>query len=548
MKISRRDLFRSTVAVGGAAALGGLGSLSADAVAGTGAVARVAARAGGGTTTRTVVLGKGTPVEGGWRPVIEKPGESYLVRGGLGAGAKKGRAGRRRPVLAFVQLSDVHVVDAQSPMRLEFADEYSSSAYRPQEVLSGHVADAMVRAINDIGYGPVTGRKLGFAIQTGDNADSRQHNEIRWNIDLLDGGTITIDSGDYSKYEGVMDQESASYKTMYWHPEGTPPGLEDDVPRADFGFPVIEGLLDAVRQPFEAEGLAMPWYTAMGNHDGLIQGNFVASPTLTATATGTVKKIDALNTRTVTADADRRIVDRTEWVQEHFTTTGTPVGHGFTQDNLDTDTAYYTFDRGIVRFVVMDTVNANGGDEGSLSQTQFAWIKKTIAASSRKLLIFCSHHPSWSMVNDRVSDIEPGARILGPTLVKELLKHDNVIAWVNGHTHSNNVLGHVRTDKKTKKAVGGFWEINTASHIDWPQQSRLIEITDNKDDTLSIFTTMVDHSGSLEFSGDLGDPQQLAGLSRLLTANDWQERDDHREGRRADRNVELIFRTPAFLR
>ena len=67
MQISRRDLFRSAAAVGGAAALGGLGGLSAEAVAGTGPAAR-AARA---TTTRTAVLLRGAPDPAtGWRPVV----------------------------------------------------------------------------------------------------------------------------------------------------------------------------------------------------------------------------------------------------------------------------------------------------------------------------------------------------------------------------------------------------------------------------------------------------------------------------------------------
>ncbi|MCW2844143.1 MAG: metallophosphoesterase, partial [Nocardioides sp.] len=95
---------------------------------------------------------------------------------------------------------------------------------------------------------------------------------------------------------------------------------------------------------------------------------------------------------------------------------------------------------------------------------------------------------------------------------------------------------------------GGFWEINTASHIDWPQQARLLEVTDNKDGTVSIFATMLDHGSPLGFDGNLDDPSQLAGLSRLLAANDWQEQDNNRRGRLVDRNVELIVRAPKFLR
>jgi metallophosphoesterase (TIGR03767 family) len=527
VQISRRDVLRSSAAVAGTAALGGVGGLSSAAVAGSAAVARA--------TTRGVVLGKGTPGTGGWRPVVRLPGEKHVVRTGLGAAARRGRAHRRKPLLAFAQLTDVHVVDAQSPMRLEFGEPQSSSAYRPQEMLSGHVADAMVREINAIGSGPITGRKIAFAIQTGDNSDTTQYNEIRWNIDVLDGGTVRVDSGDLTKYEGVMDQDPDFYDPqLFWHPDGTPAGLQDDVARAQYGFPTIPGLLDAARAPFEAAGLAMPWYAAMGNHDGLVQGNWPADANYRAKAIGTVKTTSK-GPRTVTADPDRRLLERSEWVEEHFTTTGTPVGHGFTAENRAKKTAYYTFDRGPVRFVVLDTVS-KFGDKGALDAMQFQWLKKVLDRSRRKLVVLASHHPLASFEDTGLAD----------RIARTLVNCDNVIAWVNGHTHTNHIWAHPRREKG--EVVGGFWEINTASHIDWPQQSRLLEIADNKDGTVSIFTTMVDHGGSLGFDGDLADPAQLAGLSRELAANDWQERDDNRRGTRSSRNTELVVKAPAFLR
>ncbi len=62
----------------------------------------------------------------------------------------------------------------------------------------------------------------------------------------------------------------------------------------------------------------------------------------------------------------------------------------------------------------------------------------------------------------------------------------NVIAYVAGHTHAN------RVDFYKGRKGRGFWQINTASHIDWPQQSRLIEVMDNRDGTLSLFGTVLD--------------------------------------------------------
>ena len=46
-------------------------------------------------------------------------------------------------------------------------------------------------------------------------------------------------------------------------------------------------------------------------------------------------------------------------------------------------TAYYTFDKGLCRFVVLDTVNPNGYADGSIDQAQFDWLKTTLAALRR---------------------------------------------------------------------------------------------------------------------------------------------------------------------
>lgn len=532
MDLTRRNLFRSAGAAAGVAALG---SLSAEAVAGS-AAARAAARLG--RTTLDTVIAKGKPNGKGWAPLVRTDGELHRVRAGLGVPAQGGRKGRRTPILAFAQLSDVHILDAQSPARLEGGEGVSSSAYRPQEVLTAHIAEAMVRQLNQVVAGPATGQPIALALQTGDNSDNGQYNEIRWNIDVLDGGEVTPDSGDPARYEGVMDLEPGFYDVMFWHPQGTPEGEIKDDPRRLYGFPVIPDLLDVCRQTFQAQGLAVPWITAMGNHDELAQGNFPHSDLWKNRAIGDQKNT-AKGIRTVTPDPDRRLLDRVEIVQEHFTTTGTPVGHGFTDENLSNATAYYTFDVGDVRFLVMDTVNANGGDDGSLDLDQFAWVHEQLMAATDKLVIAASHHPSWTMDN---AQGPAGTRVLGEAVVSEFLQHENLIAWVNGHTHSNRIEPHVR-----EGGVGGFWEINTASHIDWPQQSRIHELTDNEDGTLSIFTTMVDHGAPLKPGDQLSGPMKLAALGRLLAANDWQERDNNRRGKRTARNVELIVPAPAFL-
>jgi metallophosphoesterase (TIGR03767 family) len=573
MKFTRRTLFRSGAVAGGVSAAGALPAASGALAASLEPLAPSAVASPTAATLGTT-LGKGPAGAGGYRNVVTLAGEAHQLRTELGVQPEVGRESRRTPLIAFAQLSDVHVVDAQSPMRLEFSDRLDdsplpqtlfSSAYRSHEMLSGQIADAMVREINQIASGPVTGKPLALAIQTGDNSDNSQLNEVRWNVQLLDGGPVRVDSGNLNKYEGVADDNNAYYDPAYYHPHGTPASKTDDVYRKRYGFPVVPGLLDAARRPFEAEGLNMPWYSAFGNHDGLVQGNFPQNLQLSLISTGALKLmsmpaglspaelINSLQSgdilgilrslaltpavRLVTPDVSRKLLTRKQVVEQHFTG-GSPNGHGFTAENRSKGTAYYTFDQGLCRFIVLDTVNPNGYSDGSIDKAQLAWLETVLSQSAGRAVMVFSHHTSTTMQNTLWGiggDFEP--RINGHKVLERLLSHSEVVAWINGHTHRNQVTAHTRPEG------GGLWEINTASHIDWPQQSRLIEVTDNKDGTLSIFTTMVDHAGPASYS-TTGDSTELAALGRELAANDPQNRTDSGRGQVGDRNVELVVDAP----
>lgn len=184
MKATRRQVLRAGVAAVAVGAAGGL-----DAFPRRRADASPGPLAPRGTTLQQTLLRGPVVNDGGYRLIVTGPGEPHVVREDLGIRAQAGRADRRRGLLSFAQLTDIHVIDAQSPARVEFLDRYNdgpgsgllfAAAYRPQEVLTAQVSDALVRAVNRVGRGPVTGIPLAFTIATGDNVDNAQFNELRW--------------------------------------------------------------------------------------------------------------------------------------------------------------------------------------------------------------------------------------------------------------------------------------------------------------------------------------------------------------------------------
>jgi metallophosphoesterase (TIGR03767 family) len=581
-----------------------------------------------GATTWDQTVQRASYAQGaGYQHLVAGPGEPHVIRTDLWPSPPT------LAVAAFAQMTDLHIVDDQSPARLEFMDRYADpgaphyasyptdSAYRGHEFLSTQVVDAMCQAIAGIGKGPWTNKPLQFTIVTGDAVDNCQHNENRWYIDLLDGGqTIVPDSGraglDQS-FAGGSLTSGGTGDNHYYYPSIPPQQLPNNAftGLSGLGFPYVPGLLDATgvvgaaRRPFVSHGLGMPWYAAYGNHDGLWQGNepidnniidVQGMTTGTSKTTGTSaslpdnysdlgtfgKLLVALELKgtPVVADPNRRLVSRKAFIQDHFNTAGLPVGHGF--QGVGTDKAYYAIPSGtadLVRYITLDATNTNtdgfgsGAAGGSIDSDQLDWLEQQLIANSSRyvdtsnrivtrsgvrdtmFVLFC-HHTLATMDNldDGILGGIFGDRHTGDELKALLLRFPNVIAMVNGHTHANKIIAHPAPG--SSPIAGGFWEISTASHIDWPIQSRIIEIAVSPDAqnagefggaagpaTVSIFTTMVDPAAPLSYGGDISNPSQLASLARELATNDPQEVNHgitNRMGVPQDRNTQLLLAAP----
>lgn len=530
---------------------------------------------GAGTTLETVA----TPVgSAGYRELTAGPGWPLVVRDEL-TGAIGGRDERRTGLASFVQFTDLHLTDAQSPMRFEYLHPITGSAHRPHETLTIQGCASLIRRVNSLRTGPFTGRAPELVVCTGDNTDNHEHAELDWYLTVLAGGTVTPNTGNTREYEGVQNSGSQ----LYWNPENP----DQDLYKKS-GFPELPRLLSSAIEQFESPGLRIPWYTVFGNHDDSVSGTLPPGlPFVDAIYTGS-QKLEGLDSeqeteklaktmsenpraaaealprlrgpiRTVTPDERRNPFTPKEFLSAHldhrYTGAG-PRGHGFSEHNAESNTGYYTFPiaEGVTG-ISMDSTCRAGFVDGALGTEQFEWIERVLEQGSSRYydasgelvrqdasdqyFVLFSHHTSGTMHN-LVPDPERlfERRHSGEELVALLQRFPNVLAWVNGHTHRNEIIPHRHEHPRRS-----FWEINTASHVDYPHHARIIELAGNGDGTLSIFTTLIEADSPYETDyGDTG-PRGLASLYRELAYNDIH-RDDAHLGSAADHNTELLLADP----
>ena len=417
-------------------------------------------------------------------------------------------------LLSFFSITDVHIADKESPAQpiyIGWSALYGldstmlSSAYSPVLLSSTHVLDAAVQTINALHKT----LQFDFGISLGDDINNTQYNELRWFINVLDGKVITPSSG------------------------------------AHVGADTID-----YQKPFKAVGLdaTIPWYQVIGNHDQFWMGSAYENAktqqahvgstilnmkndknpssggvNLTGAYMGVVDgstpygdiigagpQEDFPTPPTVVADADRRSLATSEsssknWMSEFFNTTSSPTGHGFSQSNLDNDFASYSFkpksDIPIKIVALDDTCKGDGQPSyalGCLDQPRLDWLTAELqqGQDDGELMIIAAHIPIQPQTS--FTDMTPFKFFRTPgftddSLLAILHSYPNLILWISGHRHVNTVTPQPNNAADANDhPEQSFWEVETSSLRDFPQQFRVFDIRRNSDNTLSIIITNVD--------------------------------------------------------
>ena len=378
-------------------------------------------------------------------------------------------------------------------------------------------------------------------------------------------------------------------------------------------WPKYPGLMDQAQQSFTAAGLDVPSYVAFGNHDALVQGNAAANAAFEAVATGCLKPIGPVpnpenaaalltsllnptnllstlltnpqNLILVPGDPKRRFVSKKQY-KDVFKAGSQADGHGFdlrrpgAGDGLQRRRRLLLLEPDAGHALHRPRHRRRGGHDrhpdrpltadGNIDDPQFKWLRGQLKAATAadELVVLFSHHAPESLTADAPDELAPpctAQRRARPRRQPRLRprpaqlaadpprgRHGrrcctnsrNAIAWVAGHSHVNVVDPFPEPERP-----GGFWSIRVAAEADWPQQSRLLQVFDNHDGTLSIFGTILDHvgqsaappPGTPATGMDLND---LASVGRTMSFNDLQSGAPDGEGEANDRNVELLVPDP----
>jgi 3',5'-cyclic AMP phosphodiesterase CpdA len=412
--------------------------------------------------------------------VVWEPGLPWIEHQELAPDFSAPDPAQRRSLAYIWLVADPQLIDEESPVRFEGYEEL----FRPHGHLVAQVFDSHVQTARQIS--DVSTRPFDFALVPGDLTDGNHQNEVEWFLLALNGGEIDPDTG-----------------------------IDDD--------PVI-GLENDYNDPFVCEGLAVPWFAALGNHDSFYNGGFgpVSDEVRAAAIGGEVYHYppfiplqllgmyengyrdgstvygDVVKEGSLPADDSRLVLRRSEVLQLILDSQGEPAGHGLTQEAVDAEIGYFSL-RPIpdkpLRLIVLNTsddvdpaIPIGMGALGTVKLPQLLWLQAELDAADaqNELIIVMSHHSP--------SDFSFLSPVPGSWIEDALEASTGVVLHLVGHSHNNEKRVH---------GVGleppgdsGYWELVTASTVDFPMHSRVIELVDEGNGVLSVYVTNVDHNAA----------------------------------------------------
>ncbi|MEI6224511.1 MAG: TIGR03768 family metallophosphoesterase [Deltaproteobacteria bacterium] len=445
---------------------------------------------------------------------------------------------RLQQFASFFTISDIHITDKEAPNQFIYLQQEdatfsgsNTSIYSPVMLYTTQVLDAAIQTVNALhAQAP-----FDFGLSLGDAANSTSYNELRWYIDVIDGQWITPSSGAHRGATTVdfqmpfqaagLDRSIPFYQAIGNHDHffiGSIPVYAD--PSIGLAASYLADTIWAIPDILIPSPPDFPRVANMDNlrnpvlpvpparyYQGVIDG---ASPTGAITGAGPVGFYD--DPPRVVADPRRRSLLKTEWIQEFFDTTSTPIGHGFALVDPDQPEGFacYSFlpdpDVPLKVIVLDDTQSETDGSKdihghGFLDARRWAWLQRELDAgqAANQLMIIAAHIPIgvaglasgmewWDSAADPDA-VEQNAVSL-TELVAKLQSTPNFLMWLAGHRHFNVVKAFPAIDPGERESAPwkGFWQVETSSLRDQPQQFRTFEVVLNGDYTVSIVTIDVD--------------------------------------------------------
>lgn len=404
-------------------------------------------------------------------------------------------------LLHFFTITDLHIRDKECPAQAIYLGSSGiiplPGAYSGTMLYTTQIFDAIVRTINALH----NKKPFDFGISLGDTCNATQYNELRWYLDVLDGKVIRPSSGAHAGEHTIDYQKpfkaAGLNKKIHWYQAI---GNHDHF---WFGSLPPNGYIRHALIGRKILNLGNPFTNPLGvNSRGFYMGAIDGStPFGNIIGAGIVKDF-TYHPKVPARDPNRRSLSRYEWIREFFKTSSHPKGHGFKKSNVKTGFACYAFEPKSdipIKIIVLDDTESDdafnnplslGYGHGALSKKRYDWLIRELdkGQSKNQLMIIAAHIPIGVASPNAIDGWSDFAFEM--KLIDKLHTYPNLILWIAGHRHINAVTELPSPDPSHPEL--GFWEVETASLIGFPQQFRTFRIVRNSDNTISIFTANVD--------------------------------------------------------